>query len=153
MPKHVIIAADHAGFKMKNLVKNMLENEMGYAAEDVGAEEFVEDDDYPDYAAALAKRVQETRHPGIALCGSGIGICAALNKYKGITAGVGFNLQAAESMKTDDDTNVLCLAGRLLTDDYARAIVRKWLETPFSGLERHTRRLEKIKKIEEQNFV
>ena len=72
---------------------------------------------------------------------------------KGITAGVGFNLQAAESMNTDDDTNVLCLAGRLLTDDYARAIVRKWLETPFSGLERHTRRLEKIKKIEEQNFV
>ena len=150
--KHILVAADHAGFKFKNIIKEMLENELGYAVEDVGATEFKEDDDYPDFGAALAKRVRETGWPGIALCGTGIGICTVLNKHKGIIAGLGFNLQAAEAMKNDENTNVLCLAGRLLGEDYAKAIVRKWLETPFSGEERHVRRLEKIKKIEQENI-
>ena len=150
--KHILIAADHAGFKFKNVIKEMLENELGYAVEDVGATEFKEDDDYPDFGAALAKRVRETGWPGIALCGTGIGICTVLNKHKGIIAGLGFNLQAAEAMKNDENTNVLCLAGRLLGEDYAKAIVRKWVETPFSGEERHVRRLEKIKKIEQENI-
>ena len=151
--KHILVAADHAGFKFKNIIKEMLENELGYAVEDVGATEFKEDDDYPDFGAALAKRVRETGWPGIALCGTGIGICTVLNKHKGIIAGLGFNLQAAEAMKNDENTNVLCLAGRLLGEDYAKAIVRKWLETPFSGEERHVRRLEKIKKIEGKTMV
>ncbi|MEK7102120.1 MAG: RpiB/LacA/LacB family sugar-phosphate isomerase [Patescibacteria group bacterium] len=151
--KHILLATDHAGFKLKNIIQEMLENELGYAVEDVGATEFDEQDDYPDFGAALAKRVLETGWPGIAFCGSGIGICAVLNKYKGILAGTGFNLQAAEAMKRDEDTNVLCLAGRMIGEDYAKAIVRKWLETPFSGEARHVQRLEKIKKIEGKNMV
>lgn len=151
--KHILLATDHAGFKLKNIVKEMLENELCYAVEDMGAAEFKEDDDYPDFGAALAKRVLETGWSGIAFCGSGIGICAVLNKYKGIIAGTGFNVQAAEAMKKDEDTNVLCLAGRMVGEDYAKAIVRKWLETPFSGEARHVRRLEKIKKIEKENMV
>lgn len=151
--KNILIATDHAGFKLKNIIKEMLEHELGYTVEDVGAVEFNEQDDYPDFGAALAKRVLKTGLPGIAFCGSGIGICTVLNKYKGIIAGLGFNLQAAEAMKNDENTNVLCLAGRMVSEDYAKAIVRKWLETPFSGAERHVRRLEKIKKIEGKNMV
>jgi len=152
-PKNIILATDHAGFKMKEALKEMLEGELAYEVEDLGALTLDENDDYPDFGAALAKRVLETGYPGIALCGSAIGICITLNKYKGIRAGIGFNLQAAEFMKNDGDTNALCLAGRLLTEDYAKAIVRKWLETPFSGGERHVRRLNKIKKIEGENMV
>lgn len=151
--KHILLATDHAGFKLKNIVKEMLENELGYAVEDLGATEFKEDDDYPDFGSALAKRVLETGWPGIALCGSGVGICAVLNKYNGIVAGTGFNVQVAEAMKKDEDANVLCLAGRMVGEDYAKAIVRKWLETPFSGEARHVRRLDKIKKIEKENMV
>lgn len=151
--KNILIATDHAGFKLKNIIKEMLENELGYTVEDVGAVEFNEKDDYPDFGVALAKRVLETGWPGIALCGSGVGICAVLNKYNGIIAGTGFNVQVAEAMKKDEDTNVLCLAGRIVGEDYAKAIVRKWLETPFSGEARHVRRLEKIKKIEGENMV
>lgn len=126
----------------------MLKNELGYKIEDVGAKKFNEQDDYPDFGAAIAKRVQETGHLGIALCGSGIGICVAANKFKGVRAGTGFNVAVAEQMRADDDVNVLCLAGRQTSADHAKAIVKKFLETPFSGADRHVRRLEKVEQLE-----
>ena len=150
--RHIILASDHAGFKLKNIIKKMLEEDLEYKVEDVGAQKFDEEDDYPDFGEALAKRVLETGYPGIALCGSGIGICTVTNKFKGISAGIGFNIQAAESMKADDDTNILCLPGRILTEDHAKAIVRRWLETPFSNAERHARRIKKMRGIENKNF-
>jgi len=147
--KQVIIAADHAGFKVKNIIKKMLEGELEYEVEDVSAEKFDETDDYPDFGKTLAERVLKTGTPGIAVCGSGIGMCILLNKYKGIKAGIGFNIQVAELMKIDNNTNILCLPGRILTEDHAKAIARRWLETQFSNAERHVRRLEKIEEVEE----
>ncbi len=126
----------------------MLKVELGYKVEDVGAKKFDEVDDYPDFGAAVAQRVQETGHMGIALCGSGIGICVVANKFKGVRAGTGYNVAVAEQMRADDDVNVLCLAGRQTSPDHAKAIVKKFLETPFSKKERHQRRLEKVEKLE-----
>ena len=151
MPKKkptVIIGGDHGGHKLKGIVKKLLKNELGYKVEDVGAKAFDEADDYPDFGAAIAKRVQETGNLGIAFCGSGIGICVVANKFTGVRAGTGYNVSVAEQMRADDDVNVLCLAGRQTTPDHAKAIVKKFLETPFSGVERHKRRLEKVEEIE-----
>ncbi|HBF67503.1 MAG TPA: ribose-5-phosphate isomerase, partial [Candidatus Magasanikbacteria bacterium] len=127
-----------------------LENELNMKVKDLGPEEFVETDDYPDYAVPLAQKVAEApdEHKGILICGNGVGVCIAANKMKGIRAGIGYNTYAAESMRQDDDTNILCLAGRVLSDEYAMAITKKWLQTEFSGEDHHVRRLGKVGALE-----
>lgn len=139
------IAADHAGYHLKKRLVRFIKNELKLKVEDLGPREFVEGDDYFDYAAPFAKKVAAKKGgKGIVICGNGVGVCIVANKVKGIRAGIGYNTYAAETMRADDDTNVLCLAGRVLSDEYAMAITKKWLETPFSKAERHVRRLKKI---------
>ena len=84
------------------------------------------------------------------ICKNGIGVCIAANKEDGIRAGIGYNLMAAETMMLDDNTNVLCLASKLGSEEHAMAVVRKWLETNFSEAERHKRRLEEVQEIENE---
>ena len=141
------IASDHAGFRLNKRLVRFLEKEMQVSVKDMGPEEFVDGDDYPDYAVPLAQKVVETGGKGILICGNGVGVCIVANKIKGIRAGIGYNTYAAESMRQDDDTNILCLAGRVLSDEYAMAITKKWLQTEFSNEERHIRRLEKEEEI------
>lgn len=142
------IASDHGGYQLKKRLTRYIQNELDGKIEDLGPYEYVETDDYPDYAIPLAKKVAETGGRGILICRNGIGVCIAANKVAGIRAGLGYNTDAAKSMMHDDNTNVLCLAGDYSSDDHAMAIVKYWLESEFGNDERHIRRLDKIAKLE-----
>ncbi|MBD3311375.1 MAG: RpiB/LacA/LacB family sugar-phosphate isomerase [Candidatus Magasanikbacteria bacterium] len=142
------IASDHGGYQLKKRLIRYLQNELDFEVEDMGPYKYNEGDDYPDYAIPLAKKVAEEDSRGILICKNGIGVCVAANKVKGVRAGIGYNMMAAETMMTDDKTNILCLAAKLTSEEHSMAIVKKWLETEFSEKERHVRRLKKIEKLE-----
>lgn len=147
----VYIGADHAGFDMKNIIREHLESR-GLAVEDLGAHTLDPNDDYPAYAAAVATAVRE--HPGsfgILSCGNAEGVMIAANKFDGIRAALGFSVDAARTTREDDDANVLCIPGRIKTDDDPLAIVDTFLQTAFSNGERHNRRLAAIHNIETNN--
>lgn len=144
----VYLAADHAGFDMKNSVRDHLEAK-GVVVEDCGAYRLEPDDDYPAYAAAAAEAVREHEGSfGVLSCGSAEGICIAANKFDGIRAGIGYSIAAAKSMRSDEDANVICIPGRLHTQDDPLAIIDAFLSTPFSKAIRHERRLAQVQKIE-----
>lgn len=143
MPQTIYIGSDHAGFELKEKIKDFLKlNE--YMPEDLTPGPIDPTDDYPDAAAKVATKVLETNGLGILLCGSGNGICLAANKIKGIRAVLGYNIKAAKLAREHLNANILCLAGSILQPDYAQAITRRFLETPFSDDERHKRRIEKL---------
>lgn len=148
----IYFGADHAGWELKESLEEFLKQD-GYPVIDMGNEHLVNDDDYPDFGHAVAKRVTTDRHArGIVICGNAQGICIVANKVKGVRAATGFNEEVARTSRTDDDANILCLPGRFLTPEEAKKIVKEWLETPFSEAERHVRRLKKVKDIEKQEF-
>ena len=140
----LFIASDHGGFQLKKRLVRFIENELHLTITDLGPEIHDPTDDFPDYASALAKKVVSSGGRGILLCKSGIGVCVVANKMHGIRAGLGYNITVAESMIHDDNTNILCLAGGILSEEFAMAITRKWLETAYEKNERFERRLEKI---------
>lgn len=143
------IASDHGGYKLKKRLVRYLENELKKPVTNMGPTDFVETDDYPDYAIPLAKKVTRGKdNLGILICGTGNGVCMVANKIKGIRAIVGYNIEAAELGKQHNNANILCLAGRILTEDHAMAIVKKFLETAFTNDSRHVRRLGKIEEME-----
>lgn len=145
----ILIASDHGGYRLKKRLVRFLKNELKYEVKDMGPKTYNEDDDYPDYVIPLAKKVAATKNGrGIVICKNGIGVCIAANKIAGIRAGIGYNIMAAETMRTDDNANILCLAAKAVTEDHAMAIVKRWLETPFLEEERHQRRLKKIEGLE-----
>jgi ribose 5-phosphate isomerase B len=142
------LAADHRGWELKNKLKDWLAAE-GHQVTDLGAAEYIENDDYPDYAAALAKAViGEPEARGIAVCGSGVGVAVAANKIPGIRAALIHDPQIAVAARQDDDINVLALGADFLTLDAVQEVIQAWLTTPFSGEERHRRRIDKIKRLE-----
>ena|SRR5688572_16191192 len=146
----VYLGADHAGFDIKNSIKEHLLAQ-GVVVEDCGAPTLDPHDDYPTYAKAVATRVRE--HPGsfgILACGNAEGVCIVANKFDSIRAALGYSVDAAITTRKDDDANILCIPGRLTTQDDPLAIVDAFLATRFSGAERHTRRLGEITKIEEE---
>lgn len=148
----IYIGADHAGWELKEALEDFLKNKE-YGIVDMGNQNLVEDDDYPDFGYAVAKRVvtDEGSH-GIVICGNAQGICIVANKVKGARAATGFNHEVAKTSRTDDNANILCLPGRHLTISEAKKIVDAWLSTKFSGAERHVRRLNKVTQIENQEF-
>ncbi len=140
----IYLGADHAGFRLKTAIKKHLE-EQGLDYKDLGDNKLIADDDYPDYAKKVAKAVATHKdHFGILVCGSGHGMSIAANRHKKIRAILGFSAEAAIVARHDSDSNVLCLAGRFLNTDHALNIVDHFLKTPFSGEERHTRRIKKL---------
>jgi len=145
--KTVYIGADHAGFKLKQELKRFL-SQQDYKVADVGAFELDPKDDYPKYAYAVAKPVSQGKGQGILVCGSAEGICIAANKIKGIRAVPVWTLRNARLSREHNDANILCLSGWELSLSSAKKIVKAWLETEFSGEERHKRRIEEIKRIE-----
>ncbi len=146
---NLYIASDHRGYQLKKRLLRFFENELKLPVTDMGPTEYVETDDYPDYAGPLAKKVAKEKNArGILICGSANGVCITANKIKGIRAGIGYNITAAEEAMADLDTNILCLSAKLSTDEHAMAIVKKWLQSSFGGEERHERRIEKIMKLE-----
>ncbi len=142
----VALACDHGGFRLKEVIKTYLE-ELNIEYVDYGtfSEESV---DYPDFAYKAAKAVAAGEvDRGVFICGTGIGISIAANKVRGIRAALCYNIFAAEMSRRHNNANVLCLGGRVLGDELAKAIVKVWLETPFDG-GRHERRVKKIAEIE-----
>lgn len=149
----IFLGADHRGFDLKEKLKEWLKDH-GYAVEDLGAYKLDPQDDYPDFAFAVAEKVAEPsgENRGILICGSGAGMDIAANKIRGIRATVSWSVESAEHMRAHDDVNVISIAADWTSPETAREIVRVFLDTPFSGGERHIRRLNKIKEIEEKNF-
>jgi ribose 5-phosphate isomerase B len=145
----IAIAADHAGFHLKVLIVEFLK-ELGHDIVDLGTQS-EEPVDYPDYARAVAQEILSRRvERGILICGSGVGACAAANKFPGIRAAICHDTFSAHQGVEDDDLNVLCLGARVIGPDLAKEIVRVWLTAVFSGAERHCRRLAKIGQIEKE---
>jgi RpiB/LacA/LacB family sugar-phosphate isomerase len=145
----IAIASDHAGFKLKqDLVKYL--GELGYTVVDLGTNS--EDPvDYPDYAAAIGHAVLEgAAERGVLICGSGVGASVAANKLKGIRAGICHDTYSAHQGVEHDDMNVLVLGARVIGAALARELAGAFMKATFSGEERHVRRLNKVKALEER---
>jgi len=141
----IILAADHAGFELKEKLKKFLQSN-SILFEDLSPK-FVEDDDYPDVAFIAAQRVAKFKELGVLVCGSGIGMCMAANKVKGIRAALAYDESSARLSRQHNDANVLCIGGRTTDEKTAVIILKTWLTTRF--LEgRHARRVDKIKRFE-----
>ncbi len=119
--------------------------EAGYALSDVGSHRYDADDDYPDYAVAVAEKVRGNEADrGIVVCGSGVGSCVAANKLKGVRACVCHDPYSAAQGVEHDDLNVLCLGGRVVDADRAEELAIAFLRARFQPHERFVRRLEKV---------
>ena len=141
------IASDHRGYELKEYLKDNLN---GYEIVDYGTNSS-DSVDYPDYGILLAEKVKNKAvEYGIAICGSGIGISIACNKVKGIRCSKVSTVQEAEYTRNDNDANIVALSSEI-DKEVALEIVNKFLTTPFSNDERHLRRIEKIKKYEEEH--
>lgn len=141
--KIVGIASDHAGYALKQFVKQYLE-EKGYAYKDFGT--FSEEScDYADYAHPLAEAIESgAMSLGIAICGSGEGIAMTLNKHQGIRAGLSWIPEIAHLIRQHNDANVLVMPGRFIDTDMARKIMDEFFATDFEG-GRHQVRVDKMK--------
>jgi RpiB/LacA/LacB family sugar-phosphate isomerase len=143
----VALAADHAGFELKEKMALYLEAK-GFEVMDLGTHD-QEPVDYPDFARAIAKVLQEEKaERGIIICGSGVGACVAANKMANIRAGLCHDTYSAHQGVEHDDINVLCLGARVIGEELAQELVSAFLAATFTGEERHVRRLAKIKAME-----
>ena len=142
------IASDHRGYELKEYLKKELSND-NYEVIDYGTFS-TESVDYPDYAFELSTNVVEKNVDfGVAICGSGIGISIACNKVKGIRCAKVSNKEEAKYTREDNDANIIAL-GEKIEKEEALEVVKTFINTPFSNLEKHIRRINKIKKYEEK---
>jgi len=143
LTKSIVIASDHAGFLMKEKVKIFL-NKSKIKSLDLGtfSDERV---DYPDYAKKLALLVRKKSSYGILICGSGIGVSIAANRFKKIRAAVCYNQISASLARKHNNANVLCLGARLIHFKNAQKIINTFISTKFEG-GRHTARVKKLDK-------
>jgi len=138
----ILIGSDHAGFQLKIFLKEaMTKDELRLV--DVGCTAEISCD-YPDYARLLCERIQKGEASrGILICGTGLGMSMAANRFKGIRAALCTSEYHARMSRAHNDANVLVIGGRVTGTDMALSILRTWLETPFEG-GRHQRRIEGI---------
>ncbi len=144
----IYFGSDHRGTALKDNLLAFVKN-LGYEVLDTYPTPSP-DDDYPDVAGIVGKKVAEdpVNSRGVVLCGSGAGVDIAANKVRGIRAVLGLNPDQVYDARHDDDVNILALAASFEEPEAAQAMVRVFLNTPFSGEERFVRRIEKIKEIE-----
>ncbi len=166
----VYFAADHAGFDLKNVLINFVRGELGHETEDCGAFEKDPNDDYPEIVASACRSMVrdiadglECR--GIILGASGQGEAMAANRFREVRAAVyygavgaqtdasGISLDMLASIRGHNDSNVLSLGARFLSDTEAKEAVKSWLDTPFTGDERHVRRIAKLDTLDAQPFL
>lgn len=167
----IYLGADHAGFELKEKVKDFLQKE-GYEVKDCGAYEFDKNDDYPDFISKAAQAVSEDpeNSRGIIIGGSGQAEMMLANKFKDVRCALFYTpavpIAAADingRTSTDpfeiirltrehNNSNMLSLSARFLKEDDAIEAIKRWLEEPFPNHDRHVRRIEKIKKLEDKNF-
>ncbi len=146
--KSIVIGADHAGFALKERVSEHLKAK-GIEVHDVGC--FSEDRvDYPDIAGDVVSMMRVKQYPrAIIVCGSGIGVGMAANRYQGIRAVTANDIISARLSRLHNNANVLCLGGRIVAPEMAFEIIDTWLETPFEG-GRHENRVCLIDTLAEQ---
>ena len=145
----VALGADHAGWELKEALKAWL-MDAGYQVLDFGTHG-PDSVDYPDYALQVAEAVTVGKvERGVLVCGTGIGMTIAANKFPGIRAALCGDVFTARMSREHNDANVLVLGGRLMGADMAADILQAWLETEFAG-GRHARRVEKIADIERRH--
>lgn len=144
----ISIGADHAGYEMKQQLIEWIQK-LGHTVHDVGTFEPGKPDDYPDYAVLVARDILEGKADrGVLVCGSGVGVSVAANKFKGIRAGLCHDHYSAHQGVEHDDMNVLVVGARIIGQMLAQDVAEAFLKATFSGEERHVRRLNKVKEIE-----
>ena len=144
----IAIASDHRGVRVRGQIVNEVRS-LGYETEDLGPED-AESVDYPDFARAVCDRVLSGEvDRGILICGTGIGMCIAANKFPGIRAVTCHDDITAELSRRHNDANVMCLSADLLGDRLLGRIVGLWLSTEYEG-GRHQRRLDKVVQLERE---
>lgn len=148
---NIVIGSDHSGFQLKEKLKKFLQG-IGHTVTDFGC--YSEDPvDWPDIALLVAEAIKDKKYEcGILIDGIGGAMPVAANKVPGVRAVCVYNQLTAKIAKEHDDANIICLGARMLGDLLAQEIVKTWLETKFSGDERHLRRLNKVKEIENKHF-
>ena len=144
--------ADHRGFELKEHLKQVEwhhdHEEIKWV--DVGASQPDPDDDYPDFAAALVEKLNSDSSIkyGVLLCGSGVGVCVAANKFAGIRCGMALSPDQVRAARADDNMNVLAIASDFTNPEAAAVMVEIFLTTEYSMLPKHTRRISKLQEIE-----
>lgn len=162
---NLILASDHAGFSLKEKMKSWLDTE-GYKVLDVGAHSLVPEDDYPVHMSSASLKVAEDLEgntKAIIFGGSGQGEAIVANRFPGVRAVVWYGdvagsdsssngsstgLDIIKLSREHNDANVLSIGARFVNEDQAKSAIKKWLDTPFSGEEKHQRRNEQIDSIE-----
>ncbi len=141
----IYIGSDHAGFELKKEIFEFIKEKLKMEIEDLGtySQESV---DFPDVAVKVCKKVTENNGTGILICGTGIGMCMAANKIKGIRCAVCAEEYSAKMTRAHNDANVLALGGRTTGPELAKSIVEVFLTTKFEG-GRHTTRVDKINNL------
>jgi len=148
----VVLASDHAGFELKERVKEYLRG-LEIEIQDVGAFSASPGVDYPDYAAAASARVSDgTADRAILVCATGAGMCITANKIPGIRAVAGWDPEIVRLCRAHNDANVLCLPGRFMEAKLAQELVKIWLVTAFDG-GRHQHRIDKIAALEKRDPI
>jgi ribose 5-phosphate isomerase B len=142
---HIALGSDHAGFQLKESLKRYLDSKnLKYT--DFGTFR-MDSGDYPEYAYKVSMAIIQDNHDrGILICGTGIGMCIAANKIKGIRAALAHDINSAQLGRLHNDANILCLGGRDIKESKAMDIVDVWLNTSFEG-GRHQRRIDLINKL------
>ena len=143
----IALACDHSALEMKQMIKDLLDS-MGLTYKDFGTDS-ADSCDYPIFAARAAQAVASGEcERGIVICGTGIGVSIAANKVKGVRCALCGDSYSAKLTRLHNDSNVLALGARVTGIELARAIAETWLTTPYSGEERHGRRIELLRQIE-----
>ncbi|MBU2564444.1 RpiB/LacA/LacB family sugar-phosphate isomerase [Patescibacteria group bacterium] len=143
----IYLGADHGGFSFKEKIKKFLD-ELNIKYEDIGNDKFEPRDDFVDYALAVTKKVRKTKGKGILICTNGLGMCVAANKVSGIRAVNITTKKTAKQSREHLDSNILCLGSHIVSWKNAKKIIKEWIETEFFRKERYIRRLDKIRKLE-----
>jgi ribose 5-phosphate isomerase B len=148
----VALGTDHGGFPIKNAVMDAI-REAGHQVLDLGTDSPASVD-YPDYAQKVAKAVVSgAAERGVLICGSGVGISIAANKFEGIYAAICHDTYSAHQGVEHDGMNVLCLGGRIVGPELTKELVKAFLSARFTNEERHLRRTGKVKKIESTGSI
>ncbi len=143
----ISVACDHAAYRMKKAVVAYLK-EKGYEVLDRGARSGTKSVDYPNFAKRVVDDILDGKaDSGILLCGTGIGMAIAANRFRGIRAAVVHDQTTAVAAASHNRANILCIGARLIADELAVQLIQTWLDTPFE--KRHQRRLDLIENLSE----
>lgn len=143
---HVILGADHGGFKMKEVIKSWLGDE-GYEVIDVGASAEIPEDDFVDYAKAAVAEAVVSGDRIVLFCRNGFGMMITANRFVGVRCGLAFDEQAVAKGRSDDDINCLSVPSDYINEELVKNMIRSFLTEKFDGEEKYKRRIMKMDNI------